>query len=239
MDHPTRRHKPNHDMADQPRYAGRISDWIIYKDRQVIAFNKPGGLPVQPDRSESGNLLSMAAAYAHHDLYLIHRLDRPVSGVVLLGQKPSAQTALTEQFKAGTVEKIYLALVAERPERDEATLVHYLRPGKGNKTHVEEAATAGAQEARLEYVYRGASDNYHLLEVRPLTGRKHQIRAQLAHIGCPIYGDVKYGFRRAAPDRTIGLHAYSITYDHPGSGKRTEHLAPPPAGALWDSFGLG
>ncbi len=223
-------------MADTPRFKGRISDWILHKDNQLIAFNKPAGLAVQPDKTGDPSLLGLGAAYIRHDLYLIHRLDRPVSGLVLLGQKPSAQTALTRQLKAGTVDKHYLAIVANRPEKEEATLIHHLRNGKGNRSVIEENPAPGNKAAELHYKVLGSSDRYHLLAVQIKTGRKHQIRAQLAAIGCPLRGDAKYGFKRSNEDGHIDLHSHRIAYNHPVTGERIEHTAPLPEGAIWEAF---
>lgn len=223
-------------MADTPRFAGRISDWILHKDNQLIAFNKPTGLAVQPDKSGGPSLLGLGAAYIRHDLYLIHRLDQPVSGVVLLGQKPSAQTALTRQLQAGTVEKQYLAIVGNRPAEDEGTLKHYLRNARGNRSAIDDNPSPGSKEATLDYNYLGSSDRYHLLAIRLHTGRKHQIRAQMAAIGCPLRGDTKYGFKRTNPDGGIDLHSHRISYDHPVSGERVTHEAPLPEGKVWDAF---
>ncbi|WP_116126435.1 RluA family pseudouridine synthase [Lewinella sp. IMCC34183] len=225
-------------MADQPkRFPGRPSDWVLYKDNQLIAFNKPAGLAAVPDAKKSANLLQIGAAYAHHDLYPIHRLDRPVSGVVLFGQKPSAQTALTEQFKDRTIEKTYLAIVGERPEKDEDTLVHFIRERKGNASEVVDSSDKTAKRAELKYRYLGSSDRYHLLEVKLVTGRKHQIRAQLGAIGSPLRGDEKYGFKRGNPSKTIDLHAFTLAFDHPVSGQRVELRAPVPEEAVWEAFG--
>ncbi|MEM6771555.1 MAG: RNA pseudouridine synthase [Bacteroidota bacterium] len=221
---------------DKPRFAGRISDWILHKDNQLIAFNKPAGLAVQPDKSGNPSLLGLGAAYIRHDLYLIHRLDQPVSGVVLLGQKPSAQTAITRQLQAGTVEKHYLAIVGNRPETDSGTLRHYLRNARGNRSAINENPSPGSREALLDYQYLASSERYHLLSVKLHTGRKHQIRAQLAAIGCPLRGDTKYGFKRSNPDGSIDLHSYRIAYDHPVSGERVAHQAPLPEGKVWDAF---
>ncbi len=225
-------------MADQPkRFPGRPSDWVLYKDNQLLAFNKPAGMPSVPDAKGSANLLQIGAAYAHHDLYPIHRLDRPVSGVILFGQKPAAQAAVSEQFKARTVEKTYLAIVGERPEEDAATLVHFIREKKGNASEVVDASDPAAKRSELTYRYLGSSDRYHLLEVTLVTGRKHQIRAQLGAIGCPLRGDEKYGFKRGNADKTIDLHAFTLAFDHPVSGQRVELQAPVPEEAVWEAFG--
>lgn len=223
-------------MADTPRFSGRISDWIIHKDNQLIAFNKPAGLAVQPDKTGDPSLLGLGASYIRHDLYLIHRLDRPVSGLVLLGQKPSAQTELTRQLKKGTVGKYYLAVVGERPAEDSATLSHHLKNAPGNRSAVEDAPTEGSKPAELYYRCLASSDRYHLLLVRLKTGRKHQIRTQLAHIGSPIRGDEKYGFKRASPDGNIDLHSHRIIYNHPVTGVKTEHIAPVPDTPVWAAF---
>lgn len=223
-------------MATPPRFPGRISDWILHKDKQLLVFNKPTGLPVQPDQQQGPNLLGMGAAYARHDLYPIHRLDRPVSGVVAFGKKPSAQSAVSEQFKAGTVVKEYLAVVGERPPEDEATLTHQLADAPGNRTAVVPAGTPDARPAELHYRYLGGSERYHLLAVRLGTGRKHQIRVQLAEIGCPVRGDDKYGFKRANPGGGIDLHAHRLTLRHPTSDKELTFVAPVPDTPVWAAF---
>ena len=226
-------------MADTPspqRFPGRPGDWVLYKDNQLIAFNKPAGLAVVPDKKKSPNLLQIGAAYTRHDLYPVHRLDRPVSGAVLFAKKPSAQATVSEQFKARTVEKTYLAIVAERPTADEATLTHYIREGKGNTSEVTEQSDPAAKRSELRYRYLGSSERYHLLEVTLLTGRKHQIRAQLGAIGSPLRGDTKYGFKRSNEGGTIDLHAYVLAFEHPISGARVELRAPVPEGPVWAAF---
>ena len=222
---------------DTPRrFPGRPGDWVLYKDNQLIAFNKPAGLAVVPDKKKSPNLLQIGAAYARQDLYPIHRLDRPVSGVVLFAKKTSAQTRVTEQFQARTVAKTYLAVVGERPTEDEATLVHYIREGRGNVSEVVDQSDKTAKRAELSYRYLASSDRYHLLEITLLTGRKHQIRAQLGTIGSPLRGDTKYGFKRSNEGGVIDLHAYTLAFDHPVSGARVELRAAVPEGAVWEGL---
>jgi 23S rRNA pseudouridine1911/1915/1917 synthase len=224
-------------MADPaPRFPGRPGDWVLYKDNQLIAFNKPGGMATVPDKQKSPNLLQVGAAYARQDLYPIHRLDRPVSGVVVFAKKTSAQAKISEQFKQRSVRKTYLAIVGERPAEDAATLEHFIREGKGNTSAVVDRSDAAAKRAELRYRYLGSSDRYHLLEVELVTGRKHQIRAQLGAIGCPLRGDTKYGFKRSNEGGTIDLHAYTLAFDHPVSGGRVELRAPVPEGAVWGGF---
>lgn len=225
-------------MADDnaPRFPGRPGDWVLYKDNQIIAFTKPAGLATVPDRKKSPNLLQIGAAYARQDLYPIHRLDRPVSGVVLFAKKTSAQAKVSEQFKDRSVDKTYLAIVAERPAKDEDTLVHYIREGKGNTSEVVDQSDAAAKRAELNYRYLASSDRYHLLEIKLVTGRKHQIRAQLGAIGSPLRGDTKYGFKRSNEGGTIDLHAYTLTFNHPVSGTSIELQAPLPQEPVWEAF---
>ena len=226
-------------MAQPPtphRFPGRPGDWVVHKDNQILAFNKPAGLAVQPDRKNSPNLLQIGAAYAHRDLYLVHRLDRPVSGVVVFGKKPSAQTKLTEQFQARSVEKLYLAVVANRPPEDEAAVFHHLTEHKHNRSEVSDEKSPTSKRAELHYKLLGSSDRYHLLAVQLKTGRKHQIRAQLAALGCPVRGDEKYGFKRANPGPGIDLHAYRISFDHPTSNQRVTLTAPVPDTPVWAAF---
>jgi len=222
--------------SGQP-FAGRISDWVLLNNHHLIAFNKPAGLPVQPDKSGDQALNQIGAAYAHLSLRPIHRLDRPVSGVVLLAKKPTAQTVISQQFANGDVDKTYLAVVAERPAEDAGNLTHFLREsGPNNRTTIEASAGDGLRKAELSYRYLGGSERYHLLEVKLLTGRKHQIRAQLHAIGCPIRGDRKYGFKRSLPGGVIDLHAWKLAFNHPVSNERIALVAPPPARPVWAAF---
>lgn len=224
------------DDDDQRRFPGRPGDWVLYKDNQLIAFNKPAGLAVVPDKKKSPNLLQIGAAYTRQDLYPIHRLDRPVSGVVLFAKKSSAQTKVTGQFQARTIDKTYLAIVAERPAKDEDTLLHYIREGKGNTSEVVGQSDPAAKRAELTYRYLGSSDRYHLLEINLMTGRKHQIRAQLGAIGSPLRGDSKYGFKRSNEGGTIDLHAFRLAFEHPVSKQAVTLEAPLPKGVVWEAF---
>ncbi|NJO86627.1 MAG: RNA pseudouridine synthase [Lewinella sp.] len=147
-----------------------------------------------------------------------------------MAKKLAAQAALTRQWQAGEVSKTYLGIVAERPQRDEAKLLDYLLEGGGkeNLTTVVSAETVGARRAELDYRYLGSSDRYHLLEITLLTGRKHQIRAQLANMGCPLRGDTKYGFNRSQAGGLIDLHAWKLTFLHPLNAEPITLVAPPP-----------
>lgn len=210
---------------------------ILYKNNQLIAVNKPAGIPVQADKTGTPNLQQLVEAYCHHPVHVVNRLDRPVSGVVLFAKSASAMTTLTRQFRERQVEKTYLALVQEAPPAPEGVLVHYLKKNEAkNRAEAYTEEKPGAEYAELHYRVLGSSDKYHLLQVVLVTGRHHQVRAQLAAIGCPVRGDVKYGFRRSTPDRSIGLHAWKLAFNHPVSGERVVLEAPLPEDNLWKAF---
>ncbi|MCB9282963.1 MAG: RNA pseudouridine synthase [Lewinellaceae bacterium] len=215
----------------------RIGDLVLYKNNQLIAFNKPAGLPTQEDKTGDKSLASLAEIYCKGPVHLVHRLDRPASGVVLFARNHSALVDLNEQFKQRIVQKTYLAVVGQEPPKPEGTLVHYLQKNaRLNRTIAHVNETPGSDRAELSYRQIGASDNYFLLEIELHTGRHHQIRAQLAAIGCPIKGDNKYGFKRANRDRSIHLHAWKLSFEHPVTREREEIVAPPPDDPLWKSF---
>ncbi|GIV31630.1 MAG: RNA pseudouridine synthase [Saprospiraceae bacterium] len=214
---------------------GRISEWVVYNTNQLVVFNKPPGMPVQPDKTGDTSLIEAAMAWCKHTLFLVHRLDRPCSGLVVFAKNGKAANKLSQQFKTQEVAKTYLAVVAVKPEPEIGVLHHFLKKNPHtNKTYVSADGTGKA--AILEYQVLESIQHYHLLQVRPTTGRHHQIRAQLAAIGSPIRGDVKYGFRRGNRDRSIHLHAWKIAFQHPVSGERLELMAPPPADSLWQAF---
>ncbi|MEO6036891.1 MAG: RluA family pseudouridine synthase [Saprospiraceae bacterium] len=210
---------------------------VLIKNNQFIAFNKPSGIAVQPDKTGDPSFLDQAEAYCKHPLQLVHRIDRPVSGIVLFAKSKAAMTALSRQFQARTVDKEYLAVVQQLPPEPEATLVHFLRKQTGKNTVMAFAGeSSGSERAELHYRVAGSSERYHLLHIQLLTGRHHQIRSQLAAIGCPIRGDVKYGFRRNNPDHSIQLHAWRLAFDHPVSGSRIQLEAPLPNDPVWRAF---
>lgn len=212
---------------------------ILYKDHQLIALNKAPGIAVQPDKTGDVTLQAQAEAYCRQPLHLAHRLDRPVSGVVVFAKTKTAMTALTEQFRSRTVEKTYLAVVQNLPSEPEGNLVHFLRKNETkNISIVSTESDTAAERAELHYRLLGSSERYHVLEIQLITGRHHQIRAQLAAIGCPVKGDVKYGFRRSNRDRSIHLHAWRLAFDHPVSGERIRLEAKLPEDPVWQAFGI-
>ncbi len=211
-------------------------DILIHNDL-FIACNKPPGLASQPDKTGDECLLDMAERHCRRNLHLVNRLDRPVSGIALFAKTKAVMTTLTDQFRNRSVEKIYLAVVQNEPPQESGTLVHFLSKNQNKNiafAHTEEQPDT--ERCELEYKLLGKSKNYFLLEVQPVTGKHHQIRVQLAAIGCPIKGDVKYGARRGNSDRSIHLHAWKLSFEHPMSGERIELEAPVPEDVVWNAL---
>lgn len=208
---------------------------ILYKNNQLLVANKPPGISVQADLTGDPSFLQMAEAYCHHPLFLIHRLDRPVSGVVAFAKTKTAAANLSAQLRDRTAEKEYLAVVQNPPPETSGTLVHFIRKNAAKNLAVAYPDDKpGSERAELRYQLLGSSDRYHFIHIQLITGRHHQIRAQLAAIGCPVKGDVKYGARRGNKDRSIHLHAWKLAFDHPVSGERVSIEAPLPAGdPIW------
>lgn len=216
----------------------RIGDLVVYKNNQLIAFNKPPGVAAQSRHSApEKSLLDLASIYTKGEVLLTHRIDQPASGLILMARTKKALAHINEQFREGKVRKTYLAVVKQAPEPERGILEHYLRKnGRQNKSYPVEPDTPGAKLARLEYRRLDQIDNYTLLEIKLLTGRHHQIRAQLAAMNCPIKGDVKYGARRSNPDRSIHLHAWRMAFTHPVSGEQVELEADLPDETVWQAF---
>ena len=167
----------------------------------------------------------------------MHRLDRPVSGVILFARTSKALGRLNEIFRTRQVKKTYLAIVKERPPEDEATITHFLKKNeKQNKSYVYDNEVKGSKEATLTYRLTGRSEKYYLLEVELHSGRHHQILAQLAKIGCPIKGDLKYGYPRSNEDGSISLFARSLEFIHPVKKEMISIIAHIPEGDIWPVF---
>ena len=214
-----------------------IGDLVLYKNNQLIALNKPCTIPVQADLSGDKALIDLAEIYTQSKLHLVHRIDRPTSGLVLLAKNKKALAALNEQIRNRQVKKTYLAIVGQAPESAEGELIHFLRKnGRTNRSEVFSTEKPGSKKAVLQYRLLGSSERYHLLEVDLQTGRHHQIRAQLGNIGSPIRGDEKYGFRRGNRDRSIQLHAWKLSFRHPVSNEVVRLIAPPPDEPVWRAF---
>jgi 23S rRNA pseudouridine1911/1915/1917 synthase len=214
----------------------RIGDIVLYKNNQLIAFNKPSGITSQTDGSADKSLDELASIFCGHPVQVVHRLDRPASGAILYAKNKTAVATMHEQFADREVEKTYYAIVMKAPEIPAATLTNYLEFNlKVNKAFITEDKEKG-KEAILSYETVGHSDRYTLLKVKLHTGRQHQIRVQLAAIGSPIRGDVKYGFRRGNKDRSIQLHSFELKFKHPVSGQMERIIAPVPDEPVWKAF---
>lgn len=217
----------------------------LYEDNHIIIVNKEPGEIVQGDKTGDRPLSDIVAEYlkAKYNkpgnvfVGVTHRLDRPVGGVVIFAKTSKALARLNEMFREGKVHKTYWALTRNVPEPAEGTLTHYITTTeRNNKSYATLTPKAGSKEARLEYRTIGHSDRFTLVEVKLLTGRKHQIRVQLSAIGCPIRGDLKYGDKRSNPDGSISLLARSVSFEHPVSGKQINVVAPLPSEGPWKAF---
>ncbi len=220
---------------------------VLYEDNHLIIVNKEAGEIVQGDKTGDTPLSEIVKAWLkeqHHKpgnvfLGVVHRLDRPVSGVVLFAKTSKALPRLNSMFAAhDRVAKTYWAIVQNRPAQTEGTLTHWLtRQEKTNTARAYDHEVPGAKKAVLDYRVIASGNRYHLLEIHLHTGRHHQIRCQLARIGCPIKGDLKYGAPRSNPDGSISLHARSLTLEHPVSHTEISVTAPVPNDKLWLALG--
>ena len=233
--------RPGDDPPAPKKPAGSgIGAWVVHKSSQLIAFDKPAALAVQTAREGAPSLQRLASAYAKRDLYLLHRIDQPASGLVLFGRHAKKAADLQRQFAdGGGARREYLVVADAVPEGGPGALTHHLlRDGRANKTRVVDAGTPDAREATLTWELAGRTERYPVLRVWPATAVHHQVRAQLAAAGAPVHGDVKYGARRANPDRSIHLHAHRLTLRHPVSGEELTLEAPLPSeDALWAAAG--
>lgn len=224
----------------------QLPDAILYEDNHLLALNKPAGWLVQGDDTGDPTLTDWGKAYLKEKyakpgavfLHPVHRIDRPVSGLVLFARTDKALGRLTTLFRERKVTKTYLALALHAPRQTSGELRHFLiKDEKRNVVTALPRPAAGAKEAILLYEYIGMAGASHLLRIHPLTGRPHQIRVQLAAIGCPILGDLKYGAPEPLPDASIGLHSFSLALEHPVKKEALEISAPTPRTAWWDAAG--
>lgn len=218
---------------------------VLYEDNHIIVINKEAGEIVQGDKTGDASLCDTMKQYLKEKyakpgnvfIGLPHRLDRPVSGIVVLAKTSKALERLNRMFSEGAVKKIYWALTKGVPTPAEADIDSWiLRNEKMNKSFSYPKEVKGAKRALLHYRLAAASQNYNLIEVELKTGRHHQIRCQLSSIGCPIKGDLKYGAQRSNPDGSISLHARYIEFTHPVSKELIAITAPLPGDRLWQSF---
>ncbi|NMM48693.1 RluA family pseudouridine synthase [Flammeovirgaceae bacterium KN852] len=218
---------------------------IVYEDNHLIAVNKPAGVLVHADNTNDPTLEDAVKDFIKHEynkpgavyLGVIHRLDRPVSGLVLMAKTSKALTRMNEMFKERQVEKTYLAIVNKLPKEQEGSLEHYLLKDQAkNKTHAHIKPKKGAKKAVLHYKFVGRIADKFLLEITPETGRPHQIRVQLSSMGCPIQGDLKYGSTLTNPGGDIGLHGFKLKFTHPVRKETIEIRTEVPGNDLWKSL---
>lgn len=212
-----------------------LSNLILYKSRKIIVANKPAGISSQINRAEEKSLQELLEIYVKHKLFIISRLDQPVAGLVLFANDQKGAAGLSELVREGKIKKTYLALVENLPPKKEDEITHYVsRNAKHRKALINNTAVKGFKEAVLHYEVLHSFDNYHLVKVKTKTGRFHQIRVQMAHIGCPIKGDVKYGARRSNSDRSIHLLSYEMNFTNPFSNEEVSYQAEiPETDGLW------
>ncbi len=218
----------------------------LYEDNHIIIVSKRSGEIVQGDKTGDLPLSETVKQYIKEKyqkpgnvfLGVVHRLDRPVWGLVVFAKTSKALTRLNKMFRDGEVHKTYWAITKEAPPAEEGVLTDWLvRNERQNKSYVQSQKTPNAKKAVLKYKVIAHSDHYHLLEVQLMTGRHHQIRCQLANMGCPIKGDLKYGAKRSNPDGSISLLARSVAFVHPVSKENIVVEAPlPPQDRLWEAL---
>ena len=222
------------------------ADDILYEDNHLLVVNKHAGDLVQADSAGETGLEDAIKAFIRRrdskpgDVFLgvAHRIDRPVSGAVVFAKTSKALVRLNEMLRLGQFDKTYWVITEELPPEQEGTLVHHIvRDGKTNRSRAYDSPKKESKEARLEYRMIAGSTNYYLFEVKLLTGRHHQIRAQFSKVGTPIKGDLKYGAKRSNPDGGISLHSRKVAFIHPVKKEPLEVVAPAPGGDnLWKFF---
>lgn len=215
---------------------------VVYEDNHLLVVNKAPGEIVQGDKTGDTPLVETLKLWLKEKYAkpgnvfcgVVHRLDRPVCGLVIFAKTSKALSRLNEMFRNGEVNKTYWAITRNLPPKEEDTLTHYITTTeRNNKSYASLTEKKGSQKAVLKYRHIASTDRYHLLEVNLLTGRKHQIRVQLSAIGCPIKGDLKYGDKRSNPDGSISLMSHRIEFTHPVSGNKIDVTAPVPDDNLW------
>ena len=218
---------------------------ILFEDNHLLAINKPAGILVQGDETGDTPLSELARDYLRHKynkpgnvfVGVVHRLDRPVSGVVLLAKTSKALARMNELFRSHKTRKTYLAITTQKPPSDRDHLIHWLVKDEArNITRAFARENKSGQRAELSYSLLASQQAYYLVQVNPVTGRPHQIRVQLASQGCPITGDLKYGAPSPLPDKSICLHAFRLAFEHPVQKTLVTISAPLPGIAPWTLF---
>lgn len=218
---------------------------VLYEDNHLIAVNKRSGDIVQGDKTGDTPLSDIVKQYLKVKYNkpgnvfagVIHRIDRPVSGVVVFARTSKALARMNKLLQGKGLQKTYWAVTEERPPLEAGNVVNWLKKNQErNKSHAHDREVNGSKHSELNYKLIGSGDRYHFLEIDPKTGRHHQIRVQLAHMGSIIKGDLKYGAKRSNKDASINLHARKLQFVHPVKNEPVTIVAPPPSDPLWDAF---
>ena len=209
-----------------------LKDYIVYEDQYFICINKKAGVLSQPGKNEDISVQKLLEVKLKHDVFILNRLDRPVSGLILFAKSKRSAARFSSALSKNTTRKTYSAIVEQMPEKPEGILEDQLNK-KLNKSYISSDPEKG-KTAVLTYKYICSSTNYHFLLIELKTGRFHQIRAQLANIGCTVKGDVKYGARRSNKDKSIDLHAYALEFLHPYNHEIMCLKADFPEGSIWE-----
>jgi 23S rRNA pseudouridine1911/1915/1917 synthase len=218
---------------------------VVFEDNHLIAVNKKNGVLVQGDNTGDKPLSELVKEYLKKKYNkpgnvfagVIHRIDRPVSGLVLLAKTSKALERMNKQFADKKIQKTYLLITGTKPVDPTGKLAHWLtKDANRNIAKAHKAEVKESKYCELSYTLLKSSDRYFLVEVRPITGRSHQIRCQMASIGCVIKGDLKYGAPRSNPDGGICLHSYKLSFEHPVTGEKMNLKATPPKDPLWNAL---
>lgn len=232
-------------MKSDNIHSDRTNLQVLHEDNHIIVINKRAGDIVQGDKTGDRPLSEVVKSYLKEkynkpgNVYLgvVHRLDRPTSGIVLFSKTSKALPRLNRLFKNKEAKKTYWAIVKDRPPKDSDRLIHYMkRNPKQNKSYAHKHEVPDSKKAILDYRIIQELNNYFVLEINLETGRHHQIRSQLSAIGCPIKGDLKYGFDRSNKDASIHLHARSLEFIHPVKKESVKIIADPPHDNLWNAI---
>jgi 23S rRNA pseudouridine1911/1915/1917 synthase len=210
----------------------------VHIDKWFIVVNKKVGLPVQPDKSGDRSLMEIVEDQ-FKALHVVHRIDRPASGLVAFARNAKSAAALSQLFATRQVRRVYWAIVEREPPETSGTMSHRIvANARTNRAHAVAATETRGKPAQASYRLIGRSERYWLLEIELVTGRHHQVRAQLAALGSPIRGDIKYGARRTIPGSGIDLHGRRLVFTHPFTGQTCDCTAPWPDDTLWNAITL-